>query len=70
MAARASSDEAILLAFAGAVDDRDLDTLICADNALESHLICFAAEESRTTGQVIDMKQFEAEAREDARALP
>jgi len=52
-------DEVILLAFARALRSRDYErALVSARNTLESHLICFAAEEARRSGEVVEMKAF------------
>jgi predicted dehydrogenase len=52
-------DEVILLKFAEAVRKRQpAQALVSVRNCLESHLICFAAEEARLSGQVVDMADF------------
>jgi len=63
-------DEVILLRFAQAVREGDRTApLASARNCLESHLICFAGEQARATGQVVDMAAFRGKAKEEARAL-
>jgi len=52
---------------AAAVGDRKpAEALASARNCLESHLICFAAEEARLSGQVVDMADFRRRAEADA----
>ena len=61
-------DEVILLEFAHAVrSGRELMT--SARNSLESHMICFAAEEARLQNKVIEMDEFREVARREAEAL-
>jgi predicted dehydrogenase len=63
-------DEAILVKFAQAVRERNPDRILAsAKNCLESHLVCFAAEEARVSGEVVDMETFRQRADEDAAAL-
>ena len=62
-------DEALLLAFAEAVgNERPGEALVSADRCLESHMICFAAEEARASGAVVDMAEFRGRAEKDALA--
>lgn len=61
-------DEVLLLEFARAVGS-DSETLTRARNCLESHLICFAAEQARISNQVVDMEELRKAAREEADAL-
>jgi predicted dehydrogenase len=51
-------DEALLLKFANAVCENDKDPMTSARNVLESHLICFAAEEARENDKVVEMDEF------------
>ena len=63
-------DEMILLKFAEAIRNRNPnDILVSAKNCLESHLVCFAAEEARVSGQVVDMESFRIRAETEAAAL-
>lgn len=63
-------DEMILLKFAEAIRNRNPnDILVSAKNCLESHLVCFAAEEARVSGQVVDMESFRNRAETEAAAL-
>ncbi|MBW1880583.1 MAG: Gfo/Idh/MocA family oxidoreductase [Deltaproteobacteria bacterium] len=63
-------DEVILVEFARAVRSRDFDsTLVSARNTLASHLICFAAEEARLQGRVVEMEAFRKRAVSAAAAL-
>lgn len=63
-------DEMILLKFADAVRNNWTDgPLTSAKSALESHLLCFAAEEARITGSVIDMTEFRRRAEQQAATL-
>lgn len=63
-------DETILIRFAQTVRDGDRSQVLTgADTALESHLLCFAAEEARRKGEVVQMKEFKARAKKDADAL-
>jgi predicted dehydrogenase len=59
-------DETILVRFAEAVRRDDPAVLTNARNSLESHLLCFAAEEARTTGAVVDMDDFRRRAETEA----
>jgi hypothetical protein len=63
-------DEVILIEFAQALrsgDDKSM--LTAAAPTLKSHLICFAAEQARRTGEVVDMAAFRRAAAMDAAAL-
>ncbi len=53
-------DEMILLAFADAVQGNKANTEVLTSglNCLESHMLCFAAEEARRTKRAIDMNEF------------
>ena len=52
-------DEGVLLDFARAVQTGAAgEALTSARNSLESHLIAFAAEESRLTGRTVEMEEF------------
>ncbi len=63
-------DEIILLKFAEAIRNRNPDEiLVSARNCLESHLICFAAEEARLSKEVVDMATFRKRAETEAAAL-
>lgn len=63
-------DEEILVRFARSIASRD-DSLVLtsARDSLESHFICFAAEKSRLTGEVVRMEDLRRAAREEAQAL-
>ncbi len=45
------------------------EILTSARNTLESHLICFAAEQARISNKVVDMEEFRRAAREEAAVL-
>lgn len=47
--------------FISLIDNRVNDTKTTIEKSLESHFISFAAEKSRITGQVINMKRFRSE---------
>jgi len=52
-------DENLVLAFADAVrKGGPPEGFLGGRDALESHLVCFAAEEARKTGKVVDMEEF------------
>ena len=53
-------DDRLLSAFVASLRAGQPDPLISARSALESHLLAFAAEESRTSGQTIDMREYRA----------
>ena len=63
-------DETILVRFAEAVRDGKTESLTSVKNSLESHLLCFAAEDARKQGIVIDMDDFRRRAEKEADALP
>jgi predicted dehydrogenase len=54
------SDGVVLVEFARSVQNahRTREVLTPASDALYSHLLCFAAEEARTGGSVVDMAEF------------
>ena len=63
-------DEVILVKFAEAVQQRNPERILAsAKNCLESHLVCFAAEEARVSGKVVDMEAFRQRAAEEAATL-
>jgi len=64
-------DTFILLRFADAVSrgDRPVALVPTADQVLESHFLCFAAEQARKENRVIEMSEFRQEAQEEARKL-
>lgn len=63
-------DEVILLAFVEAVRrKRPEEVLVSAENCLESHLLCFAAEEARVTRQVVAMDAYRERAEREADRL-
>ena len=62
-------DETIMVRFAEGVRDEQRDLLTSADKALESHLLCFAAEEARVRGEVVDMEEFRRRAIREAATL-
>lgn len=62
-------DELALLEFARAVREEDQNVLTAARNTLEGHLLCFAAEEARLSGRVVDMKEFRQRAEQEAARL-
>jgi predicted dehydrogenase len=55
-------DQGLMNAFTNTLNGRPPETLTDARSALESHLLAFAAEESRLEGTVIDMLEFKARA--------
>ena len=56
-------DERLMAAFVRTVRGQDSEALCSAEEALESHLMCFAAEDSRThNGAVIEMDAYRQEA--------
>ncbi|MFC1888402.1 Gfo/Idh/MocA family protein [Thermodesulfobacteriota bacterium] len=57
-------DEVILLRFAEVVRNPGADVLTSASRALESHLVCFAAEEARLESRVVDMDEFRRRVKE------
>lgn len=63
-------DETIIVRFAEVVRAHDTESsLTSGRRALESHLLCFAAEEARETSQVVDMAEFNERAAGEAEAL-
>lgn len=62
-------DETILVEFARGLGRGDRELLTSARESLESHMICFAAEESRLSGQVVRMDDLRRRALEEAAAL-
>ncbi len=63
-------DEWVLLAFAEAVQNKSAkEPLVSARNCLESHYLCFAAEEARVAGKVVDMEEFRQRSRQEAQSL-
>ena len=54
-------DDGLMRAFVAALRGESEAPLTSARASLESHLMAFAAEESRVTGQVIDMEEFRQE---------
>jgi hypothetical protein len=62
------SDGVVLVEFAKSVQkaDETREVLTPASDALYSHLLCFAAEEARIHGTVVDMKSFRDQAEEEA----
>jgi predicted dehydrogenase len=63
-------DSRLLQAFADAVRHTHREGLTSARASLESHLLGFAAERSRTTGAVIDVAAYRAEIEAAARQRP
>lgn len=63
-------DETIVVRFAQAIreDDRS-NVLTGAKEALKSHLLCFAAEEARQKGEVVQMADFISRAKNEADTL-
>jgi predicted dehydrogenase len=57
-------DDRLMRAFVAALRTGEQMPMTSARAALESHLVAFAAEEARLTGQVIDMATFRAKAEE------
>ncbi len=63
-------DERLLLEFVEAIrHPRGNTTLTSAQNVVDSHLLVFAAEEARRSGQVVDMASFRQKAAQDAEQL-
>jgi predicted dehydrogenase len=58
-------DEGLMRAFVGSLVGRNEGVRTSAREALESHLLAFAAEESRASGASVELERFRAEA--DAR---
>ena len=62
-------DERLMAAFVRTVRGQESEALCTAEDALESHLMCFAAEDSRThDGMVIEMDAYREEADASAAA--
>jgi hypothetical protein len=61
------ADLHLLDAFAAALRNSQRDPLTSAREALESHFIGFAAEESRRTGATIEMDDFRRRANQPTR---
>ena len=62
-------DQRLMAAFVRTVRGQDSEPLCTAEEALESHLMCFAAEESRVrNGAVIEMEAYRQEANAAAAA--
>jgi hypothetical protein len=57
-AGHGGGDHALLEAFLRSVIGDGKDALSLAEQALESHLLAFAAETARLEGKVIDMEEF------------
>jgi predicted dehydrogenase len=55
-------DAGLMEAFAEALEKRQQQPLTNAQASLESHLLAFAAEEARVSGEVIDMETYRAQA--------
>jgi len=63
-------DETILVRFADAIMRESTDqVLTLANDALESHLLCFAAEQARETGTVVDVADFTQRSEKEGAAL-
>jgi len=63
------ADLAIQLEFAKAVANNDPNSILTiADNCIESHLICFAAEKARIENRVVEMEDFRKEATAEAKS--
>ena len=63
-------DEKIIVRFAEALATGDRSNVLTgAAPSLESHLVCFAAEQARREGRVVDMREFRDEAGEEADGL-
>jgi hypothetical protein len=65
------SDGVVLVEFARSVQnaDRRREVLTSASDALYSHLPCFAAEEARIRGSIVDKAEFRERAEKGADAL-
>jgi predicted dehydrogenase len=65
------SDGIVLIEFAKSVQKahRNEQVLTSADEALDSHLLCFAAEEARIENKIVDMVEYRQRAEKDADAL-
>lgn len=62
-------DETILVEFARALAAGEEYTLTSARDTVESHMICFAAEEARKTGAVVEMADLRQRAQAEADEL-
>lgn len=62
-------DEMILIEFARGLGRGERELLTSARECLESHLVCFAAEEARLSGQVVVMDDLRRRAGEEAADL-
>ena len=63
-------DEVLVLQFAQAVRDKgQREILLSGEICLESHLICFAAEQARVTGKVVEMDDFRRQAKAEVSDL-
>lgn len=51
-------DEGLMRAFVGAINGDRATVLTSAREAVASHLLAFAAEEARVTGQAVDMERY------------
>jgi predicted dehydrogenase len=65
------SDGVVLVEFARSVQKahQTSEVLTSASDALYGHLLCFAAEEARRDGSVVDMTDFRRRAEEEAESL-
>jgi predicted dehydrogenase len=65
------SDGVVLIEFAKSVQNahKTREVLTSAADALDSHLLCFAAEEARLENAVVDMRAFRSRAEEGANSL-
>ena len=57
-------DSGIMRAFVDAVEHPGAELRTSARASLESHLMAFAAERARLTGQVVDLREYAAEIEE------
>ena len=62
-------DYGIVRSFLNAVNGIPDDSVTTARESLESHLMAFAAEESRLTHTVVDMADYRARVEAEAHAL-
>jgi predicted dehydrogenase len=65
------SDGVVLIEFAKSVQraHQGREVLTAADDALDGHMLCFAAEEARKRSSVVDMTDFRRRAEEEADGL-
>jgi len=65
------SDGVVLIEFARSVQraNEEREVLTAADDALHGHLLCFAAEEARKGGRIVDMTDFRRRAEAAADGL-